>query len=160
DAVHGAGRAAKVAERPRQGSLRRCRSAGIQTHRHRHLLAGQYRDHAGADLRLRRSLVIYACCNENDVRRAAVLANPTLNGIDFLEVLDPQARASSRRQRTLLVHCLKPAPGGLVPANVLITGGESITGVTAQWIAPAAAPPPHATPGEQTFFSGLPNAAK
>ncbi len=45
--------------------------------------------HAGADLRLRRTAVIYACCNEN--RRAAVLGNPTLNGIDYLEVLDHEA---------------------------------------------------------------------
>ena len=30
--------------------------------------------------------MIYTCCNEN--RKAAVLGNPTLNGIDYLEVLD------------------------------------------------------------------------
>jgi hypothetical protein len=103
--------------------------------------------------------VIYACCS-NEVRRAAVLDNPALNGIDYLEVLDSQAPAGSPPQRTLLVHCLKPAPTGLVPANVLVKGGESITGIAAEWIAPASAPPPQATPAEQTYFSGLANAAK
>ena len=34
-------------------------------------------------------LMIYSCCNEN--RKAAVLGNPTLNGIDYLEVLDHEA---------------------------------------------------------------------
>ena len=37
--------------------------------------------------------MIYSCCNEN--RKAAVLGNPTLNGIDYLEVLDTTRR---RRQ--------------------------------------------------------------
>ena len=32
---------------------------------------------------------IYACCD--DRRKAAVLGNPTLNGIDYLEVLDHDA---------------------------------------------------------------------
>ena len=62
--------------------------------------------------------MIYACCNEN--RRAAVIGNPALNGIDYLEVLDNEAPAGSPRQQTLLVHCLKPAPTNLTPANVLI----------------------------------------
>ena len=58
--------------------------------------------------------MIYRCCNEN--RKAAVLENATLNGIDFLEVLDHDAIAlNSPRQRTLLVHCLKAAPAGLTP---------------------------------------------
>ena len=33
--------------------------------------------------------MIYNCCNEN--RKAAVLGNPTVNGIDYLEVLDHDA---------------------------------------------------------------------
>jgi len=72
--------------------------------------------------------VIYTCCNEN--RRAAIIGNPTLNGIDYLEVLDNEAPLGSPRQQTLLVHCLKSAPTNLTPANVLIEGGESITGIT------------------------------
>ena len=35
--------------------------------------------------------MIYSCCNEN--RKAAVLKNPAVNGIDFLEVLDHDAIA-------------------------------------------------------------------
>lgn len=101
--------------------------------------------------------MIYACCTEN--RRAAVVGNPTLNAIDYLEVLDTEAPPFIARQQTLLVHCLKPAPTGLVPANVLIEGGESITGITALWIAPASQPPPQATSQEQTYFSELANAA-
>ena len=77
--------------------------------------------------------MIYQCCNEN--RKAAVLGNPILNGIDYLEVLDHDAiPLDSPRQQTLLVHCLNNAPTGLAPSNVLITGGESIKGITAEWI--------------------------
>ena len=48
--------------------------------------------------------MIYHCCEEN--RRALVDAHPTLNGIDFLEVLDLDAPPGSPRQRTLLVRLL------------------------------------------------------
>ena len=102
--------------------------------------------------------MIFTCCDER--RRAAVLGNPTLNGIDYLEVLDHDAIAiPSPRQQTLLITCLKPPPAGLTANNVLITGGESITGIVADWIAPATAPPPMATPAEAAFFAALPNAA-
>jgi hypothetical protein len=79
---------------------------------------------------------VYSCCNEN--RKAAILGNPTLNGINYLEVLDRGAKALGLMpQQTLLVHCLNPVPINLTVDNVLITGGESVTGITAQWIAPA-----------------------
>ena len=96
--------------------------------------------------------MIYACCNEN--RKSAVLENASLNGIDYLEVLDHDAIAlDSPRQRTLLVHCLKAAPSGLTPDNVLIQGGESITHITVQWLAPASSPPPLLTnAAEQSYF--------
>jgi Baseplate J-like protein len=102
--------------------------------------------------------VIYSCCNE--ARRAAVIGNPTLNGIDYLEVVDHEAPAGSPPQQTLLLYCLKPAPTNLTPANVLIEGGESITGITATWIAPASEPPPQATLAEDNYFSELTDAAK
>ena len=70
--------------------------------------------------------MIYSCCNED--RKAAVLQSATLNGIDFLEVSSPD-------QRTLSVHCLKPAPTGLTPENILIQGGESITNIAIQSVA-------------------------
>jgi hypothetical protein len=103
--------------------------------------------------------MIFACCDDN--RKAAVLGNPAgINGIDYLEVLDLEAISiPSLRQRTLLVYCLRPVPVALTPANVLITGGESITGIAAEWIAPASAPPPQATAAETAFFVSLPNAA-
>jgi hypothetical protein len=103
--------------------------------------------------------MIYSCCNEN--RKAAVLKSAALNGLDFLEVLDQDAIAlDSPRQRTLLIHCLKPAPASLTPLNVLIAGGESITHISIEWIAPATAPPPALTnPLEQAFFQSLPDAA-
>jgi len=105
--------------------------------------------------------VIYTCCDE--ARRAAILGNPTLNGIDYLEVLDGEAPAGSPPQQTLLVYCLKPVPTTLTPANVLIEGGESITGITALWIIPASTPPPSppypATAAEFAYFNGLANAA-
>ena len=98
--------------------------------------------------------MIFACCSEN--RRAAVLSNPSLklNGIDYLEVLD---------YNTLVVHCLWPlsvAPAtALTPANVVIDGGESITGIAALWVSPASPAPPLATATEQAYFAGLADAA-
>jgi hypothetical protein len=105
------------------------------------------------------SLTIYSCCN--DARKSAVLGNPTLNGIDYLEVLDHDAIAlNSPRQQTLLVHCLKPVPAALTTANVLITGGELTTGITAAWIAPASNPPAALSNAlEQAYFKSLADAA-
>lgn len=102
--------------------------------------------------------MIYRCCNEN--RKAAVKGNPTLNGIDYLEVVDREAIGhDSPRQQTLLVHCLNPLSPQLTLAasNVLITGGESITGITAQWVAPANNPPatPVTNAWEQGYFASL-----
>ena len=94
--------------------------------------------------------MIFSCCDEH--RKAAVLGNPTINGIDYLEVLDHQAPPGSPPQQTLFVYCLKTAPANLSPSNVLIEGGESITGITASWIAPASAPPPQASPAEAAYF--------
>lgn len=105
--------------------------------------------------------MIFSCCNER--RKAAVRENPSLNGIDFLEVLDQDAIAlGSPQQRTLVIRCLKPAPAGLVPQNVLIQGGESIIGITADWIAPASAlpPAPATNAQEQSYFSNLVSAAE
>ncbi len=102
--------------------------------------------------------MIFRCCNEN--RKAAVLGNPSINGIDYLEILDnAEAKAiPSLVQRTLLVYCLKPVPTTLTANNVLITGGESITGITAEWLGPASPPQSQATANEQNYFKNLPNA--
>lgn len=104
----------------------------------------------------------YACCNEN--RKAAVLGNPTLNGIDYLEVLDHDAIALGiPRQQTLLVHCLNPLAANLAPANVLIDGGESITHIGVAWVAlasDATTLPAKATAAETAYYTGLADKAK
>lgn len=72
----------------------------------------------------------YFCCDER--RRDAVRNSSGINGIDFLEVVDSDASSPSDRQRILLINFLKtPAPTGLAPANVQITGGDRITGIVA-----------------------------
>jgi hypothetical protein len=101
--------------------------------------------------------VIYRCCN--DRRRAAVLGHPTINAIDYLELVDAAALPGSPPQQTLLVHCLKPVPTTLGPNKVLLVGGESVTGITAVWVlpSPSSASPPAIGPtaAELAYFNGL-----
>ncbi len=78
--------------------------------------------------------MIYFCAQRN--RRTLVLARPPLNGIDYLEIAD------ATDQSVLLLTFLRPAaPLGLTPSNIVIQGGESITGihVTAVQVDPQAA---------------------
>jgi hypothetical protein len=97
--------------------------------------------------------MIYACCDET--RREAVRAHPALNGIDFLEVLDHDSPEEALRQRTLLVHLLKPVPA-LTAANIGIEGGERIRPVGVEWAAAASSvAPPRVTPAEHAFLAGL-----
>jgi hypothetical protein len=79
--------------------------------------------------------MIYRCCQQN--RRNAVAEHPTLNGIDYLEVLDNDAPTGSPRQRTLMLHLLKPVPAGWTTSNVSITGGERIRDPGIEWLAAA-----------------------
>ena len=81
--------------------------------------------------------MIYHCCDPR--RRELVLAHPTLNGIDFVEVLDREAPPATPRQRTLLLRFLKDAPM-LAVDQIAITGGERITGVGIEWVTRADAP--------------------
>lgn len=97
--------------------------------------------------------MIYHCCEEN--RRALVDAHPSLNGIDYLEVLDLDAPPGSPRQRTLLVRLLKPVPAGLSPDNLHIAGGERIRQVSVEWVGIAGAPPAQASAAEQALFTAL-----
>lgn len=80
-------------------------------------------------------------CGETG-RREAVKNHPTLNGIDFLEVLDGEALPLEDRQRTLFVHFLKdlPDPLSFTRDNVLIEGGERVTGIQVENIAIGDAP--------------------
>ncbi len=65
--------------------------------------------------------MIYFCSAKN--RRALVLATPTLNGIDFLEVVGPSGCG-----RQLALTLLKDARSlTLTPDNVAITGGSPVS---------------------------------
>jgi hypothetical protein len=97
--------------------------------------------------------MIYHCCDE--LRRNAVAAHPTLNGIDYLEVLDHDAPADSPRQRTLFVRLLKPVPAGFSADQVHIEGGERTHDLRIEWVAAADSPPPEATPSEVALFAAL-----
>ncbi len=77
----------------------------------------------------------YFCCDE--LRRASVRNHPTLNGIDFLEVMDREA-APCERQRLLRIHFVRPPEsplrdrlGALAPENVRIVGGVRVRDVHA-----------------------------
>jgi hypothetical protein len=88
----------------------------------------------------------YFCCDER--RRAAVLAHPTLNGIDFLEVLDDPANPSLEKQKLLQVHFLKSlAPGQLSKDNFRIDGGERIRNIAVVRVSQPAGSPPSSPPG-------------
>ncbi len=96
-------------------------------------------------------------------RRQAVAAHPTLNGIDYLEVLDQESPEATLRQRTLLVRLLKPVPAGLTRHNVQISGGVRVTPVTVEWVGTAAAAADLFTQGlitaaERDFFLAQPAA--
>lgn len=102
--------------------------------------------------------MIYHCCDTP--RRNAVDKHPTLNGIDYLEVLDHDSPEPSLRQRTLLVRLLKPVPAGLGVDQVRVEGGERVRLIDVQWVAAASSPPAEATAAEQVYFTALPDADK
>src|SRR6202035_114401 len=79
----------------------------------------------------------YVCQDES--RRVAVKKHATLNGIDYLEVVDTPADATTGQpaipQGRLVVHCFKTVVfGSMTEANVRIDGGERITGITASHV--------------------------
>ena len=72
----------------------------------------------------------YTCCYE--LRRNIVEKHPTMNGIDFLEVLDDPDLSVEQRQRTLFVYFIKSlSNGSLIKENIHIEGGEQIRDVKA-----------------------------
>lgn len=84
--------------------------------------------------------MIFHCCD--NLRRDAVAAHATLNGIDYLEVIDHELPIPDPlRQRTLLVYCFKPLPSGFSRDNVVITGGERVNNIAVEWAAPASPQP-------------------
>jgi hypothetical protein len=98
--------------------------------------------------------MIFSCCDR--LRRNAVEAHPTLNAIDYLEVLHQDAPPGMAPQRTLLVHCLKPVPA-LTRDNVRITGGERIRRIGILWAARANAVPATLAPlAQRNFLAAMP----
>jgi len=98
----------------------------------------------------------YTCCEEN--RRASIESHPTLNGIDWLEVLDTDAPTDSPRQQTLMLRLLKPVPAGLSLDNVRISGGERVRDPSVVWVGIASSPPAQASAAEQAYFTALDDA--
>ncbi|MGV3721435.1 MAG: hypothetical protein ACO1SX_11055, partial [Actinomycetota bacterium] len=70
-------------------------------------------------------------------RRALVRADGTVNGIDYLEVLDRDAPAGVAAQQTLLVRLFLPPPAGLDGRAVRIEGGVRVRNIRVEWAAPA-----------------------
>jgi hypothetical protein len=100
--------------------------------------------------------VPYICVNSE--RLTDIVNRTALNAIDYLEVVDSDAPPDSPRQQTLLVHCVRPV-AGLTAGNIVIDGGERITGIEAVWAYPASSiSVPPATNDEHALWSGLANA--
>jgi hypothetical protein len=86
--------------------------------------------------------VIYFCCDER--RRQALRGHPTLNGIDFLEVVDDPAMPDADRQRTLLVNFVNPlAANAINKTRMRIEGGERIRDVAIETTSIGAGPQDH-----------------
>lgn len=103
------------------------------------------------------------CDCTDRLRRESVVAHPTLNGIDFLEVVDRELDdIEPLRQRTLLVHCFKPLPADIAPKNLRLSGGQRIKSIAIEWAAPASpVPATLSTPAEAgvaAVISALPDA--
>lgn len=108
--------------------------------------------------------MIFLCC-ETDERRDKLREHESLNGIDFVEVLDREAPEGSPRQRTLIVRLFKPVPSipeKFDPKNVTILGGDRIKSVQIEWIAQASTVEADAgvTKVERDYFRKLPDADK
>ncbi len=70
-------------------------------------------------------------------RQQAVREHPSLNGIEYLEVLDQDAPPGSPRQHTLFVQLIKPLDGAVAfgASNVEIGGGVRIAPIDVVWAA-------------------------
>ncbi len=70
----------------------------------------------------------YFCCTDD--RRDAVARHGTLNGIEYIEVIDDVTMPNNLRQRTLRLHVIKPLTAGqLTSDHIRIQGGERITNI-------------------------------
>lgn len=79
----------------------------------------------------------YRCQRSRRVR--AVRDHATLNGIEYLEVLDLEAPPPSPRQQTLLVQLVKPLDPSVAfsAAHVEILGGVRVRNIDVEWAARA-----------------------
>lgn len=94
---------------------------------------------------------------ENQKRLSIAAGHPSLNAIDYLEVLDHNAPSGSPPQQTLLVHCLKPIPA-FTRDNVRLQGGVRVP-VGVEWAARASdIDPALVNPDELAYFTNLPDA--
>lgn len=80
-------------------------------------------------------MMLYFCCDKN--RRDAVIAS-AVNGIDFIEVQDNPVLPDDQRQRTLLLHFVKPVNGLIGLDNIAIHGGERIRNIQVDAVMPGA----------------------
>lgn len=79
----------------------------------------------------------YFCGDEerrNVLRERRDTGETTLNGIDFLEVVDRAAPDTTLRQKILLLQCFGPLPGNLTPQQIEIRGGERIRNPRVVWV--------------------------
>ncbi|MCC2672364.1 MAG: hypothetical protein K0Q72_4836, partial [Armatimonadetes bacterium] len=90
-------------------------------------------------------------------RRALVRADGTVNGIDYLEVLDDDAPVGVAPQQTLLVHLFLPPPAGLDGRAVRLEGGVRVRNLRVEWAAPATGAVPD--PALAALLAALPDAA-
>lgn len=70
--------------------------------------------------------MIYACCDKD---RRNEVAGSTLNGIDYLEVVDNPLDPYADRQRTLLVYFINNITDSYTADNIRIEGGDRIRNI-------------------------------
>ncbi len=74
------------------------------------------------------------CC-ENKIRIEKIREHPTINGIEYLEVIDNDAPTNDLRQRTLLIHCVKPLVATPSLDQIHFTGGVRMPVIEVEWTA-------------------------
>ena len=98
----------------------------------------------------------FTCCDP--LRRNATAAHATLNGLDYLEVLDRDLPDTHEfRQRTLFLHFLKPFTG-ITGDNLRLSGGDRIQNVQIEWAADGQPAPAALTSEETALLNALSDA--
>jgi len=67
-------------------------------------------------------------------RIEVVREHPTLNGIEYLEVVARDAPTQQLQQKTLLVHCVKPLATVPTKKDVTISGGARVQSIEILWV--------------------------